>query len=137
MTAPVRRSGFTLVELVIAVVIIGITIIMAGDHIEEVQSQSRTRASAAAEALMPRRMIQNYAAQAYTVLPTGPQTTQIDSVSILSTPVLNAQLARVPRFQFVMTDIHVGANARPDTFALDFHPYLTQIAGYNVGDYRP
>ncbi|MBW7932382.1 MAG: prepilin-type N-terminal cleavage/methylation domain-containing protein [Gemmatimonadaceae bacterium] len=132
-----RRRGFTLVETILAMLLLVIVSIWAAQGLEPAQQMARTRRAMTNQQETPRRIVSEYSRTAGTLVLNTPVTTVYDSVQVVATRVANTQLSAVPRVKFVMSDQHKAAGTRPDTVTVDFHPLMTGGTNPNLGDRRP
>lgn len=132
-----RRGGFTLIELILSMLLLVIGTAWAASALEPIQAMARTRRAMTNQMETPRRVLSEYSQTAGSLVIGTPVVTTYDSVQVSALRIVNTQLSTVPRVQFILTDLHKASGARPDTFAVDFHPQLTQVGLPNLGDRRP
>ncbi len=132
------RRGVALIDTLAACVLLLLVFAMASGHLAEWSKRVADARSALVQMEIPRRVVAAFAeTSSASFFPTGTQAATFDSVTATYTRIANPNTARIPRYEIIVADARPDAAIRPDTFQIDFNPYLMSVTGFDQGDTRP
>ena len=132
------RRGVALIDALAACIVLLVVFTMASNHLAEWSKRVADARTALVQMAIPRRVVAAFAeTSSASFFPAGTQSSVFDTVTATYTRVANPAAPRVPRYAIVIADSREDASVRPDSFQVDFSPYLLSIANVEQGDTRP